>query len=218
MHGTSLASAPAPRRGRGRPSADDAQPVSAQLLDAATTLFAEAGFDTVGVRQIAAQAHVDAAMISHHFGSKRALWEAVIDRLSTRLTGCLANVVVLPGTPAARLNQAIGHIIDLLCDTPPLAAFILREVVLENERSDFCTRRLVEPIHQSLRPLLADYAAFHGSDVDLDYLFVALNGAIVVSVAARPLLDRIAGAKDDAAFRAHLKTTLAAQMATRLGA
>ncbi len=45
----------------------------------ARAAFAERGFDAVTVRQIAALAQVDPAMISHHFGSKAALFRAVLD-------------------------------------------------------------------------------------------------------------------------------------------
>jgi AcrR family transcriptional regulator len=45
----------------------------------ARAAFAERGFDSVTVRQIAAAAEVDPAMISHHFGSKDALFRAALD-------------------------------------------------------------------------------------------------------------------------------------------
>jgi AcrR family transcriptional regulator len=194
------------------------------LLDAATALFAEQGFDAVGVRPIANRADVDPAMIAHHFGSKLALWEAVVDRLSLRLTDRLslrltdqlAAVALGPGSASARLDEAVGQIIDLLCDAPELAAFILREVVLPSDRSAYGAARLADPIHHILRPLIADVAAEHRADIDVDYLFVALNGAIVVSIVSRPLLDRLADPADDAQFRTRLKATMAAQMAARI--
>jgi AcrR family transcriptional regulator len=183
--------------------------------------FAAKGFAAVGVRQIAMEAGVDAAMIAHHFGSKLQLWQAVVDRLSERLTLRLeALPAVSPGgaDAAERLDMAIGHIIDLLCDAPELAAFILREVVLENERSQDSYVRLAKPIHDRLRPLLADYIAAQGEHADVDYLFVALNGAIVVSVAARPMLGQMASeATDDQVFRERLKATLSARMIAGLG-
>lgn len=49
------------------------------ILDVARAAFAERGFDAVTVRQIAAAAQVDPAMISHHFGSKAALFRATLE-------------------------------------------------------------------------------------------------------------------------------------------
>lgn len=51
-----------------------------RLLDAAERLFAEHGLDGVSVRDIAAAAHVDVAMINYHFGSKLGLFRAVFHR------------------------------------------------------------------------------------------------------------------------------------------
>ena len=51
----------------------------ASILEAARDEFARRGFDVVTVRQIAARAGVDPAMITHHFGSKQQLFLAALD-------------------------------------------------------------------------------------------------------------------------------------------
>ncbi|MEV7043045.1 TetR family transcriptional regulator [Amycolatopsis sp. NPDC051061] len=50
------------------------------LLDAAAKLFAERGFDRTTVRDIAGQAGVNQALLFRYFGSKDALFEAVLAR------------------------------------------------------------------------------------------------------------------------------------------
>lgn len=49
------------------------------ILDAARFAFSEKGFDATTVREIAAMAGVDPAMINHHFGSKEKLFLATLD-------------------------------------------------------------------------------------------------------------------------------------------
>lgn len=49
------------------------------ILDAARCAFAENGYDGTTVREIAAMAGVDPAMINHHFGSKEKLFLAALD-------------------------------------------------------------------------------------------------------------------------------------------
>jgi AcrR family transcriptional regulator len=51
-----------------------------QILDAAETLFAEQGIGAVPLRRIIAEAHVNAAAIHYHFGSKEELVKAVFER------------------------------------------------------------------------------------------------------------------------------------------
>ncbi len=70
------------KRSRGRPTCDCAHGADALLLNA-RRIFAQRGFYASSVRQIAEASGVDAALISHHFGSKEALWIAVVDQIAT---------------------------------------------------------------------------------------------------------------------------------------
>ncbi|MBE0407865.1 TetR/AcrR family transcriptional regulator, partial [Psychrobacter sp. FME6] len=47
-----------------------------KILSAALSEFASTGFDGVSTRAIAKKAEVNHTLISHHFGSKEALWKA----------------------------------------------------------------------------------------------------------------------------------------------
>ena len=62
-------------RGR-RPGTSDTK---AAILAAARAAFAAGGYDGVALRDIARAAGVDAALIHHYFGTKRALFDAVVD-------------------------------------------------------------------------------------------------------------------------------------------
>lgn len=61
-------------RGR-RPGTSDTRK---KIADAAQHLFAEGGYDAVSVRSIAVAADVDPAMILYFFGSKRQLFESLV--------------------------------------------------------------------------------------------------------------------------------------------
>lgn len=68
----------APRRGR-RPGRDKRPPATRDaLLVAARDAFLADGYDGATVRAIAAEAGVDAALISYFFGSKRGLFSAAM--------------------------------------------------------------------------------------------------------------------------------------------
>ncbi|WP_370622901.1 TetR/AcrR family transcriptional regulator [Streptomyces tsukubensis] len=60
--------------------ARDASATRARLLDAAATLFAERGYERATVRDIAARAGANQALIFRYFGSKRALLTEVMAR------------------------------------------------------------------------------------------------------------------------------------------
>ncbi|MCK9895270.1 TetR/AcrR family transcriptional regulator [Frankia sp. AgB32] len=63
------------RRGR-RPGSPD---VRAEILAVARARFRREGFDAVTMRSLAADAGVDAALISYYFGSKAGLFAAVLE-------------------------------------------------------------------------------------------------------------------------------------------
>jgi AcrR family transcriptional regulator len=56
------------------------KPTQDPILDAAERLFAGRGFYGVSVRNITQAAGVDVALVSYHFGAKRALFTAVFER------------------------------------------------------------------------------------------------------------------------------------------
>ena len=55
------------------------------IINAATKLFAEKGFDGASVRDIAQAAEVNVAMISYYFGSKEKLMEAVFEEKTNNI-------------------------------------------------------------------------------------------------------------------------------------
>ena len=70
-----------------------------RILDAAEELFSEHGFDGVTLRNITTAANVDVALVNYHFGPKRDLFDAVLNRRaevlnqvrSDALDACLLN-------------------------------------------------------------------------------------------------------------------------------
>ncbi len=58
----------------------NAQPTKLRILDAAEELFAEYGFSETSLRQITKDAEVNLASVNYHFGSKKELIRAVLER------------------------------------------------------------------------------------------------------------------------------------------
>jgi AcrR family transcriptional regulator len=108
------------QRGRGRPRGDsDARE---QILQAGRRLFLAGGYRGVSLRSIAAEAGVDAALISYHFGSKRGLFAAIM-----QLNVSPADVVrqSLPGDRAHLPERIIANVLAAWDDPvvgPPLVS------------------------------------------------------------------------------------------------
>ncbi|AMK19836.1 MULTISPECIES: TetR/AcrR family transcriptional regulator [Sphingobium] len=213
-----MSSSPSTPRARGRPrrnAADtNSQTGAERLLAVALEAFATQGFEGAGVRHIAAQAGVDPALIKHQFGSKADLWRAAVDTLADQLLSALApaRAIVSEGADRAVID-AVSHLVDVTCDNPQIAKFVLSELVRQNEQSDYVFQKLVKPIHDLLAPLIAS-ACCTGEDApDPDLLFFAFNGAIVTAIAGRPFIERMSqAAGSNIYFREQLKRTVVAQL------
>jgi len=64
------------------PHLHDSQATRADIMEAATSAFLSRGYGDVGLREIARVAGVDPAMINRYYGSKDALFRAVLARCS----------------------------------------------------------------------------------------------------------------------------------------
>ena len=51
-----------------------------KLLDAATRLFSEQGFDGISIRDLEKAADVQGGLLAYHFGDKETLWKTAADR------------------------------------------------------------------------------------------------------------------------------------------
>jgi AcrR family transcriptional regulator len=198
-----------PRKRRGRPPRSEISSTAA-ILQAALQTFAEHGYDGTNLRQIAASAAIDVALISHRFGSKLELWKAVVDAVADRVMPAIVLVPQHDQPPASdgvRLHHAMEQLIDIICDTPQLAMFMVKEIADRDERFEYVHERLGQPLHDVLAPLIAAARASGDiRDFDPDFFMFAFTGAIAIIVAVRPFVARFsAAAENEVSFRAELK-------------
>jgi AcrR family transcriptional regulator len=95
----------------------------ARILDSAERLFAEHGFSETSLRLITAQAEVNLAAVNYHFGSKKALIQAVLMRYLERFMPLLdTELKVLVDSPKPpTLNQVFEAFV------PPLMSLNHRD-------------------------------------------------------------------------------------------
>lgn len=120
-----------PPRRLGRPrQADETVEVRERLLDAATELAVEQGFDTCGLREIAARANVSSGMIAYYFGDRQGLYEAMFTRAFDRVGEQVRLLIEdTKWTGADRLDELVRiHVASIAAD-PWLPQMIVREVL-----------------------------------------------------------------------------------------
>jgi len=90
----------------------------ASLIAAATRVFAHYGYDGASSRRLAAEAGVNQALISYHFGGKRGLYHAVFEEIAAtigeRIAPVLATVEDRLAAESAGRRAAVDAIVSLL--------------------------------------------------------------------------------------------------------
>ena len=123
-----------PRR-PGRPrQEDDAGAVRERLLDAATELAVEHGFEASGLREIAARAAVSSGMIAYYFGDRQGLYEAMFQRAFDRVGEQVRVLMQDPERSSGdRLDDLVRIQVESIAADPWLPQLIVREVLARAE-------------------------------------------------------------------------------------
>ena len=180
------------KRSRGRPACS-AIAGSDALLKSARRAFAKRGFESTSVREIARDSGVDPALISHHFGSKEALWIAVVEQIAQHAapmidaTGKLRTADL---TKRQRVERALTIFIDKVFSDPDVGMFFSTTATEQGERLDVLMERLLRPYHDVFVPLLAD--AIDSGELapnDPEVLFAMLNNGVSKTVSYSHVLS-----------------------------
>ncbi|RYC11696.1 TetR family transcriptional regulator [Ciceribacter ferrooxidans] len=140
-------------RGRGRPKKGRELDVDA-LFEAAVANFAEWGFERASLRKIAGQAGVDVALISYRYGSKLALWMAVVDAVAEetliRIRESQELCRELP--PNEQMDRLCREMVDLVGARPLFAQLLISEIMTnaDSERKALIEERLARPVYELL--------------------------------------------------------------------
>jgi AcrR family transcriptional regulator len=92
------------------------QATRAAILDAATRRFAELGFAGTALEDVAADIQATRGAVYHHFTSKRALFEAVLEHLETEVVERSAAAADAAPDPWQAAFAALDSFLDDCCD------------------------------------------------------------------------------------------------------
>jgi len=176
-----------------RPKTDDPK-ARAKVLAAAETLFAEHGFAGVGVRQIAAAAGVNGAMIHYYFGNKENLYVAVIENAASTVRGLIAEAMQSATSLEERLTRFVRAYAGYLFDHPHLARILSREMLAGGKHFMQVFPKYGPTNYGMLREAMAEgVRSGELRAIDVDLAPISLIGMIVVFQLLRPIITMAFG-------------------------
>ena len=185
----------------GRPRADDPE-ARAKILAAAEELFAEQGFAGVGIRQIAAAAGVNGAMIHYYFTNKEGLYLAVMETAAATVRSLIADSVTAEVTLEERLTRFAKGYAAYIFGHPHLARILAREMLSGGAHFMKILPKYA-PTNYAMLRLSIEEGRRRGElrDIDVELAPISLIGMIVIFQLMRPIISlAIGNLKYDDAF------------------
>jgi len=106
-------------------------PTRDSLLDGAEQVFAECGYEGASVRAITGRARANLGAVTYHFGSKAALFEAVVERAQRGMCATIEEAAAAPGPPIERLQRIVRAHFTFLHEHPRLRRLVLQVLLLD---------------------------------------------------------------------------------------
>jgi TetR/AcrR family transcriptional regulator len=123
----------------------------ANLIKATTPLFAEKGFNGVGVRELALAAGVNLSMISYYFGGKEGLYAAVLNEQFTTLRR-VAELKDMDADPMKKFELYVRATVSRYRKNPYLLRFYTSELTNPTP----CFETIVKPAIRGVLQILID--------------------------------------------------------------
>jgi TetR/AcrR family transcriptional regulator, regulator of cefoperazone and chloramphenicol sensitivity len=176
-----------------------------RLLDAATRLFSDRGFEGVATREIAADANTTLPSIPHHFGSKEGLYQAVIASIAEEIAKHLSPASAVALTVLGRKNASrkeridalenlvITHARELLQSRSEWAQLMVREQLRPTAPISPLNELLERDVLDPLIRLVASLTRTPSEGTEAKLRAMALLGRVVIFRVAKTSLLRIMG-------------------------
>jgi len=119
---------------------------SKKILNCATRLFAQHGYDGTIMDDLAEQCGVNKASIYYHHKDKATLYENVLVALFTPIADAVVTAVASQQTPVKRLESHICMFARASADNPYFAAILMRELASGGRNMPVSARKQMERI------------------------------------------------------------------------
>jgi AcrR family transcriptional regulator len=179
------------------------------ILDAAESLFAHQGFAATTIKQLAAAAHCNSALLYYYFTDKAGLYDAVLSRMVGRVIAMGRAALADDHDPALAIRAILAGQGRLMQQHPAAVQLIGRELLAgASSRAGAPIRQLAAQLFTRLCAVIrrGQETGVFRADIDPRFAAISLIGQQSYFYFAAPavgiLLAEEGGALDDATRRA----------------
>jgi len=166
----------------------------AKIMAAAEELFAARGYAGTPIRDIAAAAGVNGAMIHYYFGNKEGLYRSILETAATEVRALLKEAAREDEPTRERLARFIHAYATYVLNHPNLARIIHRELLDGSNHLKQVVQKQLGKNYAMLREII-DEGIRRGElrAVDADLTPISLIGMIVFFQIGRPIVSAALG-------------------------
>jgi AcrR family transcriptional regulator len=178
---------------RGRPKNAQPEETARTILEAATVLFAENGYNGASIRAIAEGAGVSVGTVQHHFGTKSELYDACIAKMYEELYTIVDDLGTIGDLPIQQLLEEAVRVGLSFARRHQMAIRLVTRTLMErgqieeNAANDFAV-----PLLDFAATLFADRAGGNPRDYFLPLqsgVFLVVRYALVNDAEAKRLVN-----------------------------
>lgn len=180
-----------------------------RILDAAISLFAQKGFAAVGVREIAADAGVNVAMISYYFEGKVGILREIMEQFFDRYSLVFDGIDDAAKPPQECVRNLIHNIVDFVRENIELSMVSYNELPLAiPEIAELKAERII-----SIMRRISGLVRRMGLDPKDNFLFAVVGPSLISTIFTnfrfRPVLKHVFQFKFDHAYYNRYAETIA---------
>ncbi|MGE4323097.1 MAG: TetR/AcrR family transcriptional regulator [Sphingobium sp.] len=146
------------RAGSGAPGEDAPRK---HLLEAASRLFAQHGFEGVSTAMVAEAAELTQSMVHYHFQSKALMWEEVVRHLmrQRRQFFPISSAFLVDIEPIIRLKMFVRSLFEINIQEPQFNMIFLHESLSQGPRYTWLMDRYVGKVFKTVDAMMAEAVA-----------------------------------------------------------
>ena len=170
-----------------------------RILKTAASLFYKKGFAGTGVREIAAEANVNIAMISYYFQGKNGILKAIMERYF-QLMGSVFKTIDTNLEPEEGIRQIIRKIVRFIHENHEIVLVFFNEIPFDNPELAEVKIRYMHEILIFVQGYANHFGVGKNKEFIMSIVGPSLISAILTNYRLRPFLGKAIGVRADEAY------------------